>query len=645
MANLESKELKNFSETLEKTLIGQDILLQKRIEESDTIFEQNLKKTKLKDDNIKKMLSEVNKSSGSYRERIEEFTKQYIKEQDKAGKINKTEQKRIKKLLTDMNDNQELQIQQDKTQYKKEARTNPLKVFSESFKTLKKTGSIKETLSTAGTGLKEAINLKNITKGFLHTAGLITDNPALNILATELSNNTDAKDEEISKTSEFIDSLDKKDSPVLTDIPKLINDEQKHNNDLKDTLETDTDGVVTFNLEKLETLADSMYMDHGALLEDIKSELVDNNKFIKDMLFMQRDAKDDGVSTEVGLFTREEATDKKDNVALDDSTMFDNLPGFDKKGMKTLKKLGPKLMKGVLGIGSVIAGSTSAVVAVSTAAGLALGDLINLATGSKTLTETINDKGFLNTLEDAKEGLLLSLGVKDLDDLNSDDLVKSLEEKKVIDANIFGDSKIKDWKAVEAMNSNSLKSLRNYDDFSDEDTAKLDKLIKEKTKKVSKNDVKVTNENETNENETKVNKLTNENKNDVKVSNNEINEINEINETKKVSKNDVKLTNENETKVNKLTNAKLTNENKNDVKVSNNEINETKKMLNNASSNKITTSDIRTKDTNTVNTQQAPIIIQQPSIQREQKTSKKVDAYNLDNNNIVTVMQLQGVRI
>ena len=395
------KSINDLSNNLKDSLLSQDRELKNLVDKNISGINTLIKDSKFSDNNISKLLNELNNSSNnteSYNLRIQELTKQYLKNSELGTK----EQQKVTKVLNDIKSNDLERTKLQDIQYKKEARDNPFVAFKQGFEELKKGSTLKEAGSTTLDTFKSGLSIKNITKGLLHTAGIITDNPALNILATELKSNTEGTEEEINKTEDFIESLNQdstvKDdtnesnesivpiiNPVISDFSNTLDEEKEINNNIKN-----------MDLEEIKKVLESSYLDHGALLEDIRDESLKHSVVFRELLFNQRDSMDDKTSNDSVVVGTSESNQDEEEVGAFDSAI-DGIVGFgSNKGGKGTK--GKGLSKALGGIRSLlpVVGSVLSKVAAPLAVGVALYDGFQ---GFKNVNDNLDlDEGEIATL-------------------------------------------------------------------------------------------------------------------------------------------------------------------------------------------------------------------------------------------------------
>lgn len=463
-------------------------------------FKHKINLLDTKDDKLKMLLEEQYTAEGKYKQSIDKLINNYINE----SKLSDIELTKIKDIMKDSKKVQEAQLEANqieiKQNRKRENVSNPLTAFSQGLEDYKKTGSIKEGISSLGKGLKEGLTLKNLGKGLLHGAGIVMDNPALNIIASSIESKIDEEESTNLKQIELLDklkSISEGGSHAEQEFEQKVSknrniiQEVKANPITQDS--TPEDVVQTVNkIDNLERL-DDIYQDHGKLLEDIKEALVEANRLTNKQIFMTQDALDDNKSSSVS------ATKPTDEIGMetekDDTSIISDLMGMGGNGKKgLLAGMGKKLLKfaGIAGIlYGVYEGISGAVKGMDDA-----GKNFNLSEGQIATSMQTFSSGLGGLVESLSFGLLdakdIATGFVDMttdmsnsfkkifSDAKVIDTVDTLEKKGVVDTSIIGKSEIRDWKAIEALPYESLRAVYDYADWSTEDEIKIRNIMNAK---------------------------------------------------------------------------------------------------------------------------------------------------------------------
>lgn len=526
MANTDSIALQKVHNDLRQEITIKDQENKENLSKTIKSFNKSVDSAGLNDDKIIKMIKEINQSDGEYKKRIESLTKDYISEQQLNGKISKEESKKIGSLLTKMNDTNEVRKELRLNEERKESQDNPLNAFKHSFEEFKRSGSASDSIKQLGVSLKESINLKNISKSILHGAGIGLDMPALNILATTIEDNTEARNEDIEKTNNFIKDIEE--SPKKDDSVKPASGDSDDSviNKYKETLRDEK--LIN---DSIMMLLENIHIDHGALLEKLHEESEYTNLYFEELLetqrealFIMKDSRDDVSPASSDNILDAPLLNGKNNSDKNDSDILD-IPGLDMMNNKDNKRrktrgksFGGKLAKAGASFGKTALKAIPVAGAIVTA-GFAISagmegfqkasDTFELKAGQEaTTSEKVASSlgeiaeelsfGFLSAKDIAKSIDKSSEWFKDISNIDvitnaltgtsqsSSDIAEELDDKGIIDKSIIGDSRINDWEAIETMKPEDILSLKNYDDWSENDLKRFDSAI---AKAMNKNSV------------------------------------------------------------------------------------------------------------------------------------------------------------
>ena len=439
------------------------------------------------------------------------FTKHLdiIDEMIDKGEIDSSEVEKIKPQLQSV-----IKLSEENEKVKQENKEftieGALQVFQEKglksgFEFAKKTG--KKTL-------KDSMNLTSILKGTLHTVGLATDSPALNILASEIGKQKD-NSKEIETFSKLEDDINKAvKSPTKKDILASEIGKQKDNSKEIETfskLEDDT-------LSSIEDNTELIYLKQDDFLVEVKkgnSLLSNMNNNISEMLFIQKDMRDDvqPISTKGQLIsstTGQKVPDEDEDLL--DFDMFDKNKKKNRRGGRKSSAKGMKGMKGLLGKGMKALKFLGPIAAVAGTAysafegfqqaeesfdlkkgetatagqktSSALGGIVSGATlglvDTKSATQAIaKGSDFVS-----EHGIIGAARDFTTDD-DSMSLAESLEDKGVVDLSVMGDSKVRNWEAVKKLDAKQIDALIRYDDWDNETLKALQNIEKAKSSNVN----------------------------------------------------------------------------------------------------------------------------------------------------------------
>ena len=511
-------------------LLKQPEILAKEFERQSNkqkeLFKFAIDNTSLTDKKLIKILEEQANSEGKYKEKIDKLLNDYVKEKNIQG----DQLEELNKLMKESARIQEYQNDALLQERRREQRENPLTAFKHAFEDLTKTKDIKESSKTLGKGLLEGFNLKTISKGLLHGAGVLFDNPALNILADKISTSVKYQEIQNQRQFEFLKELEEIDANEPRDKKSKAEEEFKNNalntKDIISEIKLETDnGLNETNIkpviEKLNSIegnTESTYIDLGSTLENIKDELEKQTSIYKEQLFIAKDSAND-TSTGSNLIEykrpstalKPEEEEKEGDFGLLGSIAEDlfngNGRGRKGKGLKnTLKGAMKSLGSVAMSIGRIagpIALVTGAVVSVYEGfkgfqeAGKTF-DLKpdEIATTSQKLTGAVSsivdaltfgllDEKAIAQKIDAMTSYLTSGIKKIIGQYNdSDSLTDELEKQNVVDKSLLGNSEIRDWDAISKLNLDQLQALYNYNDWDRDTQEKLRALIRSKKREM-----------------------------------------------------------------------------------------------------------------------------------------------------------------
>lgn len=449
------------------------------------LFKFAIDNTSLTDKKLIKILEEQANSEGKYKEKIDKLLNDYVKEKNIQG----DQLEELNKLMKESARIQEYQNDALLQERRREQRENPLTAFKHAFEDLTKTKDIKESSKTLGKGLLEGFNLKTISKGLLHGAGVLFDNPALNILADKISTSVKYQEIQNQRQFEFLKELEEIDANEPR--PKKSKAEEDFKED---------------------------YEQANNELQDIKEELQKHTNIFKEQLFLQKDlANDTSIGSNLIEYKRPatalkpEEEEKEGDFGLLGSIAEDlfngNGRGRKGRGLKnTLKGAMKSLGSVAMSIGRIagpIALVTGAVVSVYEGfkgfqeAGKTF-DLKpdEVATTSQKLTSAVSsivdaltfgllDEKSIAQKIDAMTSYLTSGIKKIIGQYNdSDSLTDELEKQNVVDKSLLGNSEIRDWDAISKLNLDQLQALYNYNDWDKDTQEKLRALIRSKKREM-----------------------------------------------------------------------------------------------------------------------------------------------------------------
>lgn len=487
----ESKVLLDTIKQLNKTLEVQEINTQINFNAQQQMFNKAIKNSKLDDDRLITLLDEQSKASGEYKKRVDMLVSEYINEQ----KYSKSQQEELNKILSESKKLQEVQVEQDKQARKREVRDNPLNAFSHFAQDYKKSKNIKESASNLGSGLKEGIkskmNFKSITKGLLHTAGVATDMPALNILASEIGSSVKKREEVNTKLNDLTTRLKASESNKTNPSSSIDNFDdavKEEGTRISDTKEM---------LQSINNNAENIYVDLGATLEDIKQENKEHTKFFREMLFMQKDMMDDAKSKSSSISASSASLETTEPEKGDDLDIIGGFGGKNKgktKGKSRIPKLGnlARMAGRFLKIAGPIGAGLGAI-ASSVSGFLDTAENFNLQNGEKAtiaqktsstlagiasgltfgLVDEKNASSAISSFGNTIASPLKSIGSSS----NSNGLVDQLEQAGVIDTSLIGDSQIRNWDAIKQLSPQQIKDVLGYNDWDSATEDKLKSLI------------------------------------------------------------------------------------------------------------------------------------------------------------------------
>lgn len=476
-------------DAVKDALLKQPEILAKEFERQSNkqkeLFKFAIDNTSLTDKKLIKILEEQANSEGKYKEKIDKLLNDYVKEKNIQG----DQLEELNKLMKESARIQEYQNDALLQERRREQRENPLTAFKHAFEDLTKTKDIKESSKTLGKGLLEGFNLKTISKGLLHGAGVLFDNPALNILADKISTSVKYQEIQNQRQFEFLKELEEIDANEPR--PKKSKAEEDFQKD---------------------------YEQANNELQDIKEELQKHTNIFKEQLFLQKDlANDTSIGSNLIEYKRPatalkpEEEEKEGDFGLLGSIAEDlfngNGRGRKGKGLKnTLKGAIKSLGSVAISIGRIagpIALVTGAVVSVYEGfkgfqeAGKTF-DLKpdEIATTSQKLTGAVSsivdaltfgllDEKAIAQKIDAMTSYLTSGIKKIIGQYNdSDSLTDELEKQNVVDKSLLGNSEIRDWDAISKLNLDQLQALYNYNDWDRDTQEKLRALIRSKKREM-----------------------------------------------------------------------------------------------------------------------------------------------------------------
>lgn len=68
--------------------------------------------------------------------------------------------------------------------------------------------------------------------------------------------------------------------------------------------------------------------------------------------------------------------------------------------------------------------------------------------------------------------------------VNTDALIKRLDDKGVVDHNYLGNSEVKDWNKIDQLPLSQIQALKKFDDWSPQDDKRLDDMIAKHSKEI-----------------------------------------------------------------------------------------------------------------------------------------------------------------
>ena len=501
MANVENSEsLKQFTKELYKTIEGRESKYLKEVNSQQNKFSDMLKESSIEDKRLMKMLQEQQKATGKYRESLNKLINDYSSEMS----MNDSQREEMNKLIREGNLLNKKQIHKERITQQiertKKVKENPLEAFSFALKDFKKMG-LKEGAKTLGSGLKEGISFKNISKGVLHTAGLLLDNPAINILANNIESSVEERKKENVASLDLIDSLNevevspKKESKSIEKFEENVKKES-------DILQLDE--RLLSEMKSMNSNIENVYMDLGSTLENIYSETEEHTQHLREMLFVQKDSKDD--LTEAMSETSKKGTvSAKSSVpeVQKDKGLFGDIDiGGDLGGDKDSEKKGKK--RGKLGTLKSIGKGALKMAKFAGPIGLAIGSLVSIGDAVSDFNKA-SEKFDLEEGQEATKAQKFSAGIggfiesasfgyfsgKDIakkveggasiisritTNPKTYSTISDLESKGIIDTSTLGDSKIRDFDAIRQLSLPEVKSVLDYDDW-DNETEKILRAI------------------------------------------------------------------------------------------------------------------------------------------------------------------------
>lgn len=508
----------NLLDAITDSLRKQPEILAKEFAKLQTASEKkliaDLENSKNNDKKLLRIIEESISAEGTYKKAIDKLLKDYVSEKNYQG----DQLEEVTKLLQKANHIQELSNLKEEENRKREQRTNPLLAFKHAFEDLKANKGVKSSAKTLGSGILEGLNLKTVSKGLLHGAGLITQNPAFNILADKISTSVKAQEEQNQKQYEFLKELEElsDDTSKAEETSKKSLDE--FNNIVKSVQEKLSSGLTPENaspifdkLNSIENNTEATYEDLGSELENIRKELTGQTKIFKEQLFMQKDAQAESKDYTFGTSNVAKSTFAKKDEEKEDNDYgllggaIDDIFGSDKKNKKggsRLKNAGKSISAVATGIARLagpIALATGAIFSVyggiqgykKAAENFDLkGD--EVATASQKITSTISgaidtltfglfdEKAIAQKIDEAGSAITKNikrvLGIYD----KSDALTDALESKNIIDKSTIGFSEVRDWAALEDLSENQLQALLDYGDWSTKTQSKILAILRKK---------------------------------------------------------------------------------------------------------------------------------------------------------------------
>lgn len=479
-------------------LLKQPEILAKEFERQSNkqkeLFKFAIDNTSLTDKKLIKILEEQANSEGKYKEKIDKLLNDYVKEKNIQG----DQLEELNKLMKESARIQEYQNDALLQERRREQRENPLTAFKHAFEDLTKTKDIKESSKTLGKGLLEGFNLKTISKGLLHGAGVLFDNPALNILADKISTSVKYQEIQNQRQFEFLKELEEIDA----------NEPREKKSKAEEDFQKD-------------------YEQANNELQDIKEELQKHTNIFKEQLFLQKDLAND-TSTGSNLIEykrpstalKPEEEEKEGDFGLLGSIAEDlfNGNGRGRKG-RGLKNTLKGAMKG-LGSVAMSIGRIAGPIALVTGAVVSVyegfkgfqeaGKTFDLkpdevATTSQKLTGAVSsivdaltfgllDEKSIAKKIDAMTSYLTSGIKKIIGQYNdSDSLTDELEKQNAVDKSLLGNSEIRDWDAISKLNLDQLQALYNYNDWDKDTQEKLRALIRSKKREMEPQETPVYN--------------------------------------------------------------------------------------------------------------------------------------------------------
>ena len=208
------------------------------------------------------------------------------------------------KMFADVNDRIK-EYKKDQAQYEKTKRMASGFSLENLYKSYK-SGGARETMAYAGEKTREALTMRNMTKGLMHVVGVMTDAPIFNILASDMKGSLRGDD-----TKEFM--------AIEEDLKSLKGAKPSKGgvSASYDMVEVKGQDTVT---EQLKELVD-VNLESAVYLETI-------DKRLDEFLYMQRDMADDVKQTKKApveyLTAEKKAMPKEQANIFDDLDMFGN---------------------------------------------------------------------------------------------------------------------------------------------------------------------------------------------------------------------------------------------------------------------------------------------------------------------------------
>ena len=375
------------------------------------------------------------------------------------------------KMFADVNDRIK-EYKKDQAQYEKTKRMASGFSLENLYKSYK-SGGARETMAYAGEKTREALTMRNMTKGLMHVAGVMTDAPIFNILASDMKGSLRGDD-----AKEFM--------AIENDLKSLNTSKQSGKvSSSQETIEVKGQDVVTDQLKELVDVS----LESAVYLETI-------DKRLDEFLYMQRDMADDVKQTKKAPV--EYLSSEKKAMPEEQPNMFDDFDMFGRRGRRGKGgKLGKMFSggKGLLKSGASLLGKAALPLAALMAGfdafqGVKQSEQIfGLGEGQKSTTSQnisagvgsaisgltfgmLDTKDIANTLDaiGGKGGGLLRGLTTDKKALG---IAEQLEQAGVVDLSMIGDSQIRDLDAIRKLTKDQVDSLIKYDDW---DTQTLEQL-------------------------------------------------------------------------------------------------------------------------------------------------------------------------